>query len=201
MRVITSVLVISVALAIAGCNKKNNPASPSTPALRGQVNDSRGDTEGHDGFNGVSPDLLVGMVEVAAGTVKFSATFAEGTMSRATTALQFALDVDQNVATGMQRQDYNGVGVEFLVNMGSNADGVTKVLEYNPVSARFIEVASGPLTLGANTMETTIPLSALKNDDGKMSFKVIDSALIGNATFTGILDYMTDPGLPPGVVQ
>jgi hypothetical protein len=201
MRALTSVVVICVALAAAGCKKKNNPASPSTPAFRGEVNDSRGDTGTHQAFDGVSPDLVVGVVEVRGGNATFIATFADSTMSRATTSVQFALDIDQNVATGSQLADYNGIGIDLLVNMGSSAGGLTKVLEYIPVSARYTEVASANLTFGVNTMEATIPLSSLKNDDGQMSFKVVDSALIGNATFTGILDYMTDPGLPPGVVR
>jgi hypothetical protein len=149
----------------------------------------------------VAPDLVIGRIEVSGGSAKLTAVFADATLSRATTALQFALDLDQTVVTGSQPSDYNGLGIEMIVNMGSSADGLTKVLEYNPATGLYTEVGSAPLTFGTNTMEATVPLSVLKNDDGKMNFKVVTSAALTVRSWTGILDYMTDPGLPPGTVQ
>jgi hypothetical protein len=165
------------------------------------VNDAIGDTDTHPDFSGIAPDLVAGTIEVRDGNMKLTAQFAPNTLVQNVGSAQFSLDVDQSAATGSQRQDYTGLGSEFIVNMGITAQGLTKVFEYNPASARFIEVGSAALTYGATTMEATIPLSLLKNDDGKVNFKVVSWAALTANTSTGILDYMTDTGLPPGIVQ
>ncbi|MFY9555446.1 MAG: DUF11 domain-containing protein [Blastocatellia bacterium] len=143
---------------------------------------------------------------VSKGNLQIRVRLAPGAFNSDTTFVQFALDTDQNPATGhpgvnnLGTLDAGIIGSEFLVNMGSAFHaGSAKVFKYvGPPINTFASVASFPVTFSQDGMDAIIPLSAVDNDDGRLNFKVNASVQIGPNAFTSILDFMPNVGLPAG---
>jgi hypothetical protein len=63
-------------------------------------------------------------------------------------------------------------------------------------------VNSIPFTFVSDGFEITIPLSVVGDKDGRFNFKVVSASRIriDPNTYTGVLDWMPDLGLLPGMV-
>ena len=193
------VAVLGVLVLVSSCGETTTQPTPRN--LRGDVTDPAGDTRSSP--SGVAPDLRSGSIEINAATnaMLISVRCAPGTFNSATTIVQFDLDLDQNPATG---SPFEGLGLEYIVNMGSPLNaGQAQVFRFVGGAGTGYQLVNVPLpvTVVADGIDVSIPLSVIGNDDGRMTFRVVTSVHLGGNTSTGILDYMPDSGAPAGVVQ
>jgi hypothetical protein len=181
-------------------NTLTNSYSVRAVVYTGSVGDPAGDVPAGE------PDLVSATATVAQGALTLHVDFAPGTRAT-TTRASFTLDVDRNPLTGFPGTRSGGgidaefLGVEFLVQMGSDFVGPTlRIVRYDGTS--FVDVANTiPITFSTDALEATIPLDVLLgNSNGTLNYKVSVQRQVSAIGFTGVLDDMTDIGLPPGMV-
>ncbi len=200
-------LIFSVATACSSTKSSDDagrPGSPSglsaVPALRGEVTDPAGDATVVARVP-ISPDLVSGAIVIEGDAAVFTVEFAPGTFNAATSTAQFALDLDENPSTGNPDRDF-GIGIDFLVNFGWNDDGTVRLMRQDDAAdVGYETVGSVPSTTTANGFRATVPLASLDGDDGRVTFRVTASSRLSAQSFTGILDYMPDPGLAAAAVR
>jgi hypothetical protein len=163
----------------------------------------------------LDPDLVSGTVVIQEDFVTLQARFAAGTFNQHTTVAQFALDTDQNAATGQQgtdsvcAADHGQIGVEYIVDFGSDAHGTRATVR--PFTgpgcnafgaATFTDI--GSVIYRADGLDVAFPRSLIGNDEGLLNFKVISFRYLPenapSVTVTSVLDRMTNTGQAPGVV-
>jgi hypothetical protein len=181
-------------------NTLTNSYSVRAVVYTGSVSDPAGDVPTGE------PDLVSATATVAQGGLTLHVNFAPGTRA-STTRASFTLDVDRSPLTGFPGTRGGGgvdaefLGVEFLVQMGSDFVGPTlRILRYDGTS--FLDVVNTiPITFSTDALEATIPLDVLLgNSNGTLNYKVSVQRQLTATGFTGVLDDMTDIGLPPGMV-
>jgi hypothetical protein len=199
-----AVCVAALLLSTIACTSSTIAPSATSSALHGEVSDPVGDALPTPTFPN-PPDLVHGTVEVAGGNVTFTIQFAPGTLDRQTTRLTIELDTDLNPSTGIPAG--SGLGIDYVVDMW--ASPTQTVIEKavptgtcTPNSPCYTMVGAAPLTLTADGMQASVPLSLLGNADGRLVFRVFAYAfpqLAGSTTM--ISDVMPDLTLSPGRVQ
>ena len=188
------------------------PDSVSISAfMPGSVADPVGDASPFPSVQ-VSPDLVAVTVGTDGMSLIVEVRFAPGTFN-ATTLTQVNLDTDQNPDTGSpgvdsEQNDSDLMGVEFIINIGGNrlvlGTGIfapAVVLQFAGQPNSFTPVGNVQAEVLAQGYRVSVPLTLLNNVDGRINFKVTTFALLDPSvpSFTGILDYMPNLGLPPGV--
>jgi hypothetical protein len=180
-----------------------------TPYMSGQVTDPAGDA--YDAANvSPDPDLLSATGTVTGGNLVLNVQFAPNTFSTASSGAQFMLDTDRNPQTGHPgvnagcQDDASLIGSEFIVDLSffSNS-GQGRLRQYNgPPCNSFTLIGYYDISTKDNGMEITLPLTLFGDTDGRINFKVASYAVLteGGGT-TGVLDYMTDNGLPVGMIR
>jgi hypothetical protein len=162
----------------------------TTVRFRGEAVDPAGDHTGQD--------LVRASIEVVGRAATFRAEFTQATFSPDISNARFSLDVDQSAATGEVRSDLNGIGTDFIVDLGRGRGGV-RVLQY--INGQYEEISNNSfVSVEDNALETSF-LLALMADDGAMRFKVTAFSTTGPNTFSGIQDYLTNVGVPPVEVR
>ena len=191
-----AVTLLCVLAALTGCDLLFPPAYTV-----GIASDASDDSAG-------VPDLVSASVYVHGGQATVRVWFAPATFSEQTTLAVVSLDVDQDPATGHPGSDAGGVndqgiiGSEYLVYMGSAYNGYeAKVFVHEGPVNSFSEVGWVPVAFHPDGLEATVPLAMLGSDDGRMNFKVTCSTQVSETGYTGVLDYLTDVGQPPGVAD
>jgi hypothetical protein len=176
----------------------------SVTALTTSISDPAGDDG--EGFDFISTTATVDR-----GNLVLQVRFTPGRFNPATTMATFNIDIDRNPATGYAgvdaaHNDATLMGVEYLIEAGSDYVGPTPtVLTYT--GGGFSSVKAGTLTFVNDVsglpigVDVTIPLSALGNARGEMSFKGAVQGQVGPGSFTGIMDYITDLGQAPGILR
>jgi uncharacterized protein YjbI with pentapeptide repeats len=185
-----------------------SPSATSTafsvvPVRTGSVMDPVGDITGTNG------DLVSASITTAVpgSAMQFTVRFAPGTFDPSTTEAEVLLDTDQNPATGHKGTDSvcappddSLIGSEFLVVLRSGFAGNTATIFQNsPANTcnAFVVVGTVPVTILADGLQATVPLSMLGNDDGLMNFKVTSDYSIGGNNFSGLVDRMPNAGIAP----
>ena len=162
----------------------------------------------------VSPDLVAVTVGTDGMSLIAEVRFAPGTFNT-TTLTQVNLDIDQNPDTGSpgvdsEQNDSDLMGVEFIINIGGNRLVLgtdifvpAVVLQFAGQPHRFTPMGNVQAEVLAQGYRVSVPLTLLHNVDGRINFKVTTFALLDPSipSFTGVLDYMPNLGLPPGVLQ
>ena len=162
----------------------------------------------------VSPDLVAVTVSTDGMSLIVEVRFAPGTFN-ATTLTQVNLDIDQNPDTGSpgvdsEQNDSDLMGVEFIVNIGGNRLVLgtdifvpAVVLQFAGQPHSFTPMGKVQAEVLAQGYRVSVPLTLLHNVDGRIHFKVTTFALLDPSipSFSSILDYMPNLGLPPGVLQ
>jgi hypothetical protein len=200
-------LVAAMLLAAAGCGGRR-PVLAVAPSLHGDVSDPIGDSRPVPDFPN-PPDLARGTVDVVGGNITFTICFVPATLDPASTRVTIQLDTDQVQSTGIQTA--YGLGIDYVVDLWAPSSRAL-ILKAAPGAAEtgsacnpcYVEVGSEPLTLVADGMKTTAPLSLIGSVDGRLSFRVLAySARLGmtQALPTTVSDFMPDVTLPPGRVR
>lgn len=162
----------------------------------GSLTDPVGDTNYAGAKDLMSADILVDSL----GTLKITIAYAPG-IPLGDAWEQVSLDTDQNSATGYPgidaaNTDASLIGVDYIIEINGS--------DYAPVAnvknSSSILLGSFPVSYTSSTVETEIPLSILGGDDGNLNFKVGCATQITASSFTGVQDYMSNPGEPVGVV-
>jgi hypothetical protein len=203
---VSRVASLAAFLAAGACSSSTSPdRTPPTipPPLHGEVTDPAGDAI-RDARVPVAPDLVRATADVVAGTgsVTFVIQFATGTFNRQMTHVSVLLDTDQNGSTGVRQ--VSGLGADFGVDLDAGT-GQAAVTKANPANcdARlscFDGIGLVPLTLAADGMQVTVPLSLLGNDDGRLNFQMSAYVMVAPQTPV-VVDFMPDSNLPPGRIQ
>jgi hypothetical protein len=176
----------------------------SVTALRASISDPALD-------DGEGADFISTAATVDRGNLVLQVRFTPGRFDPATSMATFSIDIDRNPATGYPgvdaaNNDQALMGVEYLIEAGSDYVGSTPTVDKYTGSG-FTSVKAGTLAFVNDAtgvpigMDVTIPLSALGNARGEMSFKGAVQQQVGPGSFTGIKDYITDIGQPPGVLR
>jgi hypothetical protein len=179
----------------------SSTTGPSATTLHGEVTDPTGDAT-PDARVFLPPDLVRATVDVAAGNVTFVIQLAPGTLDLKTTRVSVQLDTDQDGSTGIRQP--NGLGADYGFDMNAST-ALATIIKADPAGCAahfscFNAVASAPVTVSANGLQTTVSLSVLGNDDGRMSFQVNTNILVAPLTSV-VFDFMPNTNLPPGRVQ
>jgi hypothetical protein len=135
----------------------------------------------------------------------FQVQFASG-FDPATTQIQLMLDTDSNPATGHPgvnagcQQDANVIGPDYTVQI--NFGATPNLLRFTGCN-QLQFIGSVPVQTLTSGYEVTVPLSVIGNDDGVMAFKVATSSRLTSSqnANSGILDYITNVGVAPGVTS
>ena len=128
--------------------------------------------------------------------------FAPGTMNPQATRLTIELDTDQNASTGIRGA--SGVGIDYVVDLWASRTNQTLVQQAMPATCAsggicYADVGTASVTLGADTMSTTVPLAMLGNASGRMNLRVFAYGS-PQSTPTVVADVMPDIALPPAHV-
>lgn len=163
----------AILLAAAGCG--SSTTGPSGGSLHSEVSDSKGDALPDPGVP-VSPDLVHGTVDVSGGNITVTIQFAPGTLDRATSRVTIELDTDQNATTGIRTT--NGLGVDYVVDFSASADqaAILKAVPTTTCTATdpcYMQVGVAPLSLLADGVVVTAPLSLIGSADGRSSFRIL----------------------------
>ena len=199
------VIVTQSAGALTELSATNNVANVAlnvVPELYGEAFDPAGDASVPPAPS-LPADVVFASARARNGNLELVTRFAAGTRTPEM-RVQFGLDTDQNAATGHPGVSANGIldagviGNEFIVAIAqAQTGGLTVVSRYiGPPINTFAFVGSFATTFVGDEMRTTIPLSALGNDNGLLNFKAISSDLIPTGGTTSILDVLPNVGLP-----
>ncbi len=152
------------------------------------------------------PDLISASVTSNGTDLHLSVRFKPGTFDQTLTGAAFALDTDQDPATGTPgttsgcETDAEELGVDFQLEMGADLGMGALLLGFsgcNTISSNVM--VPGAVAFVADGMDAVVPLAMLGGDDGLLNFKVLMFEQIGGPGFSsGILDTMPDTGLPAG---
>src|SRR5262245_25572815 len=185
-------LLIGLLMGATACR-----SSPTTPTIRlnafhAEITEAAGDAVASADVP-TPPDLIRATLDVGNGNLRVTFQFAPGTLGPST-VVTILLDTDQNPATGFNDTGY---GIDYGVSLyASTAAFIQKA---NPSSCAsggncYTYVGTASVSLGTDTMATTIPLSMLGNADGRLTYRVFAGA---PATQTITTDVMPDITLPP----
>ena len=175
-------------------------AAPSPAALHAEIGDPAGDAL-PDPSDRTSPDLVHGTIDVSNNTLTVAVKFASGAFDPATTRLTVQLDTDQNASTGVRA---GNLGVEYIVDLFAPA-GQASVLKAVPAGACtstdpcYVQSSTAPLSVAADGMTVTLPLSAIGSSDGRLLFRVL-SYLSMPGLSSAVDDAMPDMTLAPAHV-
>src|SRR5262249_41252991 len=143
----------------------------------------------------VPPDLVRATADVAGGNVTFVIQFAPGTLDRLTTRVAVVLDTDRNGSTGISQG--NGLGADYALDLTASR-GLGAITKADPVgcAARqscFNPVGSLAISVGADSLQVSVPLATLGNADGQLCFQMHSYILFGiNDAVT--VDFMPNNG-------
>jgi hypothetical protein len=161
-------------------------AAPSPAALHAEIGDPAGDAL-PDPSDRISPDLVHGTIDVSNGMFTIAVKFAPGAFDPATSRLTVQLDTDQNASTGIRA---GNLGVDYIIDMFAST-GQAAVLKAVPTGACtatdpcYVQAGTAPLSVAADGMTATLPLSIVGSSDGHLMFRV--------------LSYLSMPGLSPAI--
>jgi hypothetical protein len=188
-------LLIGVLVAAIACG--SSPTTPSRTAntFHAEVTDAASDAVVSAAVP-TPPDLIHGTLDVGGGNLTVTVQFAPGTLSPST-VVTILLDTDQNPATGFVATGY---GIDYGLSLYASTEAF--IQKANPSSCAsggncYTYLATASISLGTDTMATTIPLSTLGNADGRLNYRVFAGAP-ANSTIT--TDVMPDMTLPPARV-
>ena len=184
-------LLIGVFVATA-CGSSSTTPSSTANTFHAEVAEAAGDAVVSAAVP-TPPDLIHGTLDVGAGNLRVTFQFAPGTLSPST-VVTILLDTDQNPATG-----FNDTGYGIDDGFSLYASAAAFIQKANPPSCAsggncYTYVGTASVSLGTDTLATTIPLSMLGNADGRLTYRVFAGA---PATQTITTDVMPDITLPP----
>jgi hypothetical protein len=150
----------------------------SARALHAEVNDPMGDARAVPGFSN-PPDLVRGTVDVSGDAITFSIHFAPGTFDRQDAKVTIELDTDRNPKTVVPGDP--GLGIDYVVHLWvrSGQTRIEKAVHASPCAATnpcYSAAGTTPLTILADGLQTTLPLSLIGSTDGRMNFRVFTYA-------------------------
>jgi hypothetical protein len=207
MNILRMRLAASLAVASIGCGGSSAAPSIAPAPLHGEAADAIGDTIA--GSVPVPPDLVHATVDVASGNITFLIQLAPGTLDRQTSRVEILLDTDQNSSTGIRQ--LNDLGADYSIDLVASASQTT-VLRADAIGCAafrscYTSIGSAPIAFVGDSIQTTIPLSLLGNDDGRLSFQVFSSAFVRlspspSAALTAVtFDAMPNEAAPAARVQ
>ena len=165
---------------------------------------------------GISPDLVSARVTRFLDEVLVDVRLAAGTFDPAANSFQIQLDTDDNPNTGhpgtginVGGDDVAIFGGDYILDFGADFGTNVRIRKYiGPSPTIWLGFTTGitlPLaTVEVDGMSARIPVSLLGGDEGDLNFKAM-SILLRNPPnrfpHSGFLDYVTDPGQPPGATH
>jgi hypothetical protein len=114
------------------------------------------------------------------------------------------LDTDRNPSTGISTAD--GLGIEYVVDRwaATNQASILKADTTAGCTATapcYIPMGVAPLTVLADSMVVTVPLSLLGSADGRLNYRVLAYASTpAGGLQTIVADFMPDTAVLPGHV-
>jgi hypothetical protein len=187
--------LIGVLVAATACGSPSTTPSSTLNTFHAEFTEAAGDAVVSAAVP-MPPDLIHGTLDVGGGNLTVTIQFAPGTLSPST-VVTILLDTDQNPATGHLATGY---GIDYGVSLYASTEAF--IQKANPPSCAsggncYTPVGTASVSLGKDTMATTIPLSMLGNADGRLNYRVFAGAP-ANSTIT--TDVMPDMTLSPAHV-
>lgn len=181
-------LLAATLLAACGDSSGPPPANPPT-SLSGTAQDPTGD--------GGNADMVGATITVDLDSVILQTNFAPGVLGSGDRWVIFALDIDNQAATGDATRDPPGAEYEVLV-----AEDRQDVTIYHYESGSWAGLGTfGAIYVTGNTLTARLPRSAFGGDEGGLRFKVSSSTLNPACSCYQQQDLLPDAGLAPAVVQ
>jgi hypothetical protein len=192
-------LLIGALLAATACGTSTTPTNTSN-TFHAEVSDPSGDATVSAAVL-LPPDVIHGTVDVSGGVLTVTIQFAPGTLNRASTLLTIQLDTDQNPSTGIPAA--NGIGIDYVLSLYGPTSTIVQQATPSTCAAGgtcYTQVGTASLSIGTDTMATTIPLSMLGNANGRLNYRVFAAVPQPAPTPTITTDVMPDIALPPAHV-
>jgi hypothetical protein len=184
---------LHVCLALSlGVTPACSPTEPSRESRRADVADPSGDVPASTAAIR-HPDLIRATIEIESGLATFTVRFAPGTFDADTSRTVIYLDVDETPATGIPAAP--GLTVDYWVEIVDGAASVSRCVAGPPGACTVVEQQTAAFT--ADSVDVTLPLSALGDDDGRMGFRIVSN----HEVVTGTPDYLPNVSLAPGRVR
>jgi len=178
----------------------SSATTPTAITFHAEVADTIGDAVVSAGVPN-PPDLVHGTADVSGASVTFSIQFAPGTFDRQSTVALIQLDTDQNPSTGIVAA--TGVGIDYILSL-SAASNQVRIQQALPASCAtggvcYADVGVAALSVGTDSMTTTVPLATFGNASGRLNYRVF-AYFLPQPTATVVADTMPDITLPPANV-
>ena len=181
-------LIACATVGAVGCSNSLSPSSSGS--LRATVTDPVGDAV-PDGTGALVPDLVGATIQVEAGVLTATLSFAPGTLSQSTSFWSLGLDTDENPSTGAVSQGTDTIGVDYIIQ-GHGAEG--SIFHVVPATLVSRAVVTFPTK---DSLSVAASLAVLGSDDGRLKFRVTARPNVPGASQVGTQadDYMPDLGL------
>jgi hypothetical protein len=187
--------LIGALVAATACRSSSTTPSSTVNTFHAEVTEAAGDAVVSAAV-ATPPDLIHGTINVGGGNLRVTFQFATGTLSPST-VVTILLDTDQNPATGHLATGY---GIDYGCSVYASTQAFIQKADPSSCASGgncYTLVGTASVSLGTDTMATTIPLSMLGNADGRLNYRVFAGAP-ANQTIT--TDVMPDITLPPAHV-
>jgi hypothetical protein len=175
--------VLTTALACGSSSPTQSSATSTTSTqIHVEISDRFGDAIS-DLRVQKSPDIVLGVVDVVAGSVAFKLRLGSGTFDPVTTRFTIELDTDQDQSTGASGVEY----YVFIFPAGGRGADVART-----TNTSYTVVGTVPVGFVTDGCDVTVPLSLLGNDDGRFNLRV---RVYAEPALPVVLDSMPDAGL------
>lgn len=150
-------------------------------------------------FSGVAPDLVGADAIIESGLVTIEILFAPGTFVSAEvpgrTRADVSMDTDQDPTTGAPGStlihDIGTFGTDYFLRVNPSQAELWSIAPFSPVWV-------GPVTVISNGFQVSVPIIEFGSNDGIFNYKMVSLVEYDGGSTSGILDLMSNPGLPPG---
>jgi hypothetical protein len=142
--------------------------------LHADVSDPIGDARADPGVS-KPPDLVRGTADVAGDAITFAIYFARGTFDREDARVTIELDTDRNPSTVVRGDPSLGIDYVVYLRVRTGQARIEKAVHASPCTAAspcYSEAGTVPLTILADGLQATLPLSLIGSRDGRMNFRV-----------------------------
>lgn len=190
--------LIAILVAGGGC-KNDSPTTPSANTLHATSTDPAGDAAAVIGVP-VAPDLVRSAIDVTSGLITLTIQFAPGSMDAQTTRVTVEFDSDQDAATG--NAVAGPLGVDYSLDLWRGQATIMRATPSTCASSGqcYTNVGAATLSLGTDTMTTTLELGAIGNANGRLNYRVGTYVSPSPVAPTPIADWMPDISFSPAHV-
>lgn len=146
----------------------------------------------------ISPDIVGSSIDVNAGTLTVTVSFAAGTLTEDVYCLVL-LDTDENAGTGFN-SDGGVLGADYGISIGNpRRSGQASLGRWEGQGLRTFATTGVAFT--GTEARVTVSMSTFDNDEGRLKYKIQSGQWTASGGLQNPLDLITDSGALPGITR